>query len=386
MNLALSEEQEMLRKTARHFLTEKCPKTLVREMEEDEKGYSPKLWQEMAELGWMGLVFPEKYDGSEMSLLDLAVLLEETGRACLPGPFFSTVVLGGLPIMDAGNEKQKEQYLPKIASGEAIFTLASMEANGKYDAASITAKAVADEDAYIISGTKLFVPDAHIADYILCVTRTNDQAEAENGITIFIVDAKSTGISHTGLKTIARDKLCEVTLDQVRVPGENILGQLDQGWSVLQKIIERAAVAKCCEMLGGIQQVLEMTVDYAKERVQFERPIGAFQAVQHHCANMAIDVESSRSNTYLAAWMLSEGLPTSRQVAIAKMWMNEAAGRVIHLGHQVHGTISLTLDHDLHFYNTRIKAAQVTFGDADFYQDIIAQETGLFETIYSGPF
>jgi len=386
MDFTLSEEQEMLRKSARDFLVDKCPKTLVREMEEDEKGYPPELWREMAGLGWMGLVFPEQYGGSGMSFLDLSVLLEEMGRACLPGPFFSTVVLGGLPILAAGSEEQKEKYLPGIASGETIFTLALTEPDASYEASAITTRAVARNGDYIINGTKLFVPDAHISDYFLCVAKTSDGAAAEDGITVFIVDANSPGISHTELKTIARDKQYEVVFDGVKVPAENILGQLDQGWAVVSKLVERAAAAKCCEMLGTIQRVLEMTIDYAKERIQFERPIGAFQAVQHHCANMASDVEGAKFITYLACWTVSEGLPCTSEVAIAKAWMNEAAGRVIGLGHQVHGTISLTSDHDLHFYKPRIKPAQVAFGDAAFYHDAIAQKTNLFETIYAAPF
>jgi len=377
MDFALSEEQEMLKTMARDFLTNRCPKTVVKEMEEDEKGYTPELWREMAGLGWMGLAFPEKYGGGDMSFLDLAILLEEMGRACLPGPFFSTVVLGGLSILDAGSEEQKQEYLKKIASGEVIFTLALTEPSARYDAASITVKATADKDAYILTGTKLFVPDAHIADYLLCVARTKEGKRAEDGTTIFVVDGKSPGISYTVLKTIASDKLCEVVFDQVRIPKENILGELDQGWSEVQKIIERAAVAKCCEMVGGIQQVLEMTVDYAKERKQFGRPIGSFQAIQHYCANMATDVDGSRFATYQAAWRLSEGLPCSKEVAIAKAWTGEAYGRVIALAHQIHGAIGFTMDHDLHFYTRRAKAAQVTFGDADFYREIVAQEMGL---------
>jgi len=377
MNLALSEEQEMLRKMARDFLTDKCPKTLVKEMEEDEKGYSAELWQEMAGLGWMGLVFPESYGGGGMSFLDLAVLLEEMGRACLPGPFFSTVVLGGLPILDVGNEEQKGEYIPKIASGEAIFTLALTEASAQYDAASIAVKATADNNDYIINGTKLFVPDAHIADYLLCVARTSEQVKPEDGLTIFVVDARSPGVSYAVLKTIASDKLCEVVFDQVRVPRESILGQLDHGWSVVQKVIERAAVAKCCEMVGNIQQVLEMTVDYAKERKQFDRPIGSFQVIQHYCANMATDVDGSRFSAYQAAWMLSEGLPCIKEVAVAKAWQSEACGRVISLAHQIHGAIGVTMDHDLQFYTRRAKAAEVTFGDADFYREIVAQEMEL---------
>jgi alkylation response protein AidB-like acyl-CoA dehydrogenase len=376
MDLSLSEEEEMLKKAARDFLTDKCPKTLVKEMEEDEKGYSPQLWREMAELGWMGLAFPEQYGGSEMQFLDLSILLEEMGRACLPGPFFSTVVLGGLSILDIGSEEQKQGYLPQIADGKAIWTLALTEPSGSYDAAAIEVEAVADGDDYVISGTKLFVPDAHIADYLLCVARTNKRAKPEKGITIFIVDAKSPGISYTVLKPIASDKLCEVVFDQVRVPKGNILGKLNQGWSAVQRIIERAAVAKCSEMVGGMQQVLEMTVDYAKERKQYDRPIGSFQVIQHYCAHMATDVDGSKFSTYQAAWMVSEGLPCAKEVAVAKAWTGEAYKRILALSHQIHGAIGVTMDHDLHFYTTRAAAAAPTFGDADFYREIVARESG----------
>jgi len=377
MDLALSEEQEMLKTMARDFLTDKFPKTVVKEMEESEPGYSPELWKEMAGLGWMGLAFPEKYGGSDMSFLDLAVLLEEMGRACLPGPYFSTVVLGGSTILDAGSEEQKGEYLPKIASGELVFTLALTEPSARYDADSIETKATTDKDGYIINGTKLFVPDANVADYMLVVARTEAKAKAEEGITIFIVDAKSPGISHTVLKTIANDKLCEVVFDKVKVPKENILGELNQGWSEVQKIIQRGAVAKCCEMVGCIQQALDMTVDYAKERRQYDRPIGSFQVIQHYCADMATDVDGTRLSTYQAAWMLSEGLLCTKEVAIAKAWAGEACQRVMALAHQIHGAIGVTIDHDLQYYTRRAKAAEVSFGDASFYREIIAQEMGL---------
>ena len=377
MDLALSEEQEMVKKMARDFLTDKFPKTAVKEIEESELGYSPELWREMAGLGWMGLALPEKYGGGDMSFLDLAVLLEEMGRACLPGPYFSTVVLGGLTILDTGSEEQKQEYLPKIASGEAIFTLALTEPSARYDAAAIETEAAADKDAYILNGTKLFVPDAHIADYMLVVARTNEKSKGEEGITIFMVDAKSPGISHTVLKTIANDKLCEVVFSQVKVPKENVLGQLNQGWSVVQKIIQRAAVAKCCEMVGCIQQALDMTVDYAKERKQYDRPIGSFQVIQHYCADMATDVDGTRLSTYQTAWMLSEGLPCTKEVAIAKAWAGEACQRVMALAHQIHGAIGVTIDHDLQYYTRQAKAAEVSFGDANFYREIVAQEMGL---------
>ena len=372
MDVSLSEEQEMLRKSARDFLTDKCPKSLVREMEEDEKGYSPAMWTEMAELGWMGLAFPEKYGGADMNFLDLAVLLEEMGRACLPGPYFSTVVLGGLPILDIGSEKQKQEYLPKIASGELSFTTALAESSARYDVASIEVKATIDDNAYTINGTKLFIPNAHIADYILCVTRTGDGTEPEDGITIFIVDAKSPGINCTVLKTIANGKLCEVVFDQVRVPKENILGQVHQGWDEVQKTIERAAVAKCCEMVGGMQKVLEMTVEYAKQRVQFGRPIGSFQAIQHHCANMLMDVDGSRIVTYEAAWRLSKGLPCTEEAAMTKAWVSDAYRRIVILGEQIHGGVGIMEDHDMPLYFRRAKAAELAFGDARFHRKTVA--------------
>jgi alkylation response protein AidB-like acyl-CoA dehydrogenase len=374
MKLTLTEEQEMLKKTARDFLTDKCPKTLVKQMEESETGYSKELWQEMAELGWMGLAFPEKYGGGDMNFLDLAMLLEEMGQACLPGPFFSTVILGGLPILDIGSEEQKQEYLPQLIRGEKIFTLALTEPGYQnYDASSVTVEATPDDGNYIINGTKLFVPDAHIADYLLCIART----KPENGITIFLVDTKNPRINCTILKTIAGDKLCEVVFDQMPVPKANILGQLNQGWSVVQKIIERAAVGKCCEMVGNIQRVLEMTVDYAKERKQFDHPIGSLQIIQHYCADMAIDVDGARFSTYQAAWLLSEGLPCTKEVAIAKAWICEASQRVVALAHQIHGAIGVTREHDLHFYTRRAKAAELAFGDADFYRQVVANEMGL---------
>ncbi len=377
MDFNLSEEQEMLRTSARDFLEDKCPKSVVREMEADEQGYPPELWQEMAGLGWMGLAFPESYGGSGIGFIDLAILLEEMGRACLPGPFFSSVILGGFTILDDGNDAQKQKYLPDIVSGRSVFTLALSEVNAWYDAASIAATATADGDDFVIEGTKLFVPDAHVADYLLCVTRTEQSANPEEGISVFIVEASSPGLSHSALKTISGDKLFEVVFDRVRVPRDNILGQPGKGWEIVQRIIERGAVAKCCDIVGGLQRVLEMTLDYAKERHQFDRPIGSFQVIQHYCADMATDVDSTRFSTYQAAWMLSEGLSCHKEIAIAKAWAGEAYERVVTLAHQIHGAIGCTIDHDLQFYTKRGKAAQLSFGDGDYHRETVAQQMGL---------
>jgi 3-oxocholest-4-en-26-oyl-CoA dehydrogenase beta subunit len=377
MDLGLSEEQEMLRKAARDFLSEKFQKPTIRELEVSDSGYSPKLWKEMAELGWMGLLFPEKYGGTAMSFLDLTILLEEMGRAAIPGPFFSTVICGGMPILQFGNEEQKEKYLPKISNGDLIFTLALSEPSASYDVSYIKTKAVEDQNGYVLNGTKLFIPDAQIADYMLCVAKIEGPLKTKDSIGIFIVDAKSPGISCTALQTIANDKLCEVALNSVRVPKENILGDKDQGRKNVQHIIEQAAIAKCCEMVGGMQQVLEMTTSYAKTRVQYGHPIGSFQAIQHYCANMAIDVDGSRFTTYHAVWMFNEGIPCTKEIAIAKAWATRAYQRVVDLSRQIHGAIGFTIDHDLQFYFRRAKASEATFGDANFYQNILAGEIGL---------
>jgi alkylation response protein AidB-like acyl-CoA dehydrogenase len=373
MDFALSEEQEMLRKMARDFLAEKCPRAWVREMESDEKGYSPELWREMAELGWMGLVFPEEYGGSGMSFLDLTVLLEELGRACLPGPFFSTVILAGLSILEAGTEEQKKEFLPKISSGESILTLALNEPGIEKDASSINLKAVPEGNDYLIEGTKLFVADAHIADYIVCVARTGE-GKSDEGITLFIVDAKSPGISFTPLRTLAGDKLFEIGFDKVKVPKGNMLGELNQGWTIVEKVLQKAIVAKCAEMVGGAQQVVDMSVDYAKERKQFGRPIGSFQVLQHYCADMTIDVRSSRLLTYQAAWRVGQGLPCTREVAIAKAWVSEAYRKATAQGQQIHGSIGFTQEHDMPLYYKRAKAAELSFGGIDAQLEIVAGE------------
>jgi alkylation response protein AidB-like acyl-CoA dehydrogenase len=377
MDFSLSEEQEMLRKMARDFLVNECPKSLVREMEQDEKGYSPELWKKMADLGWMGLVFPAEYGGEGMAFLDLAVLIEEIGRALVPGPYMSTVVYCGLPILDAGTDEQKKALLPKIARGELIATLALTEPSASWDPAGVETRATADGGDFVISGTKLFISDAHVADWLLCVARTKDSAKPENGITLFLVDAKSPGIKTTPLKTIGDDKQFEVVFDKVRVPKKNVLGEVDKGWAVVKELLPRAILAQCALMVGGAQQVLEMTVNYAKERVQFGRPIGSFQAIQHKCANMAIDVDGCRFITYQAAWKLSEGLPCSMEVAMAKAWVSEAYRRTCAEGHQIHGGIGFIKDHDMQLYYRRAKTSELMFGDADYHRELVAQQIGL---------
>lgn len=371
MDLGFTEQQEMLRKMARDFLTTECPKKVVRDMELDEKGYLPELWRKMADLGWLGLPFPEEYGGMGGSFLDLCVLLEEMGRACLPGPFFSTVVLGGLTVSDVGDEDQKRDFLTPIANGERIMAFAFDEVSGGYGAADVQVEAHHRGDHYFVKGVKLFVTNANVADWILCVARTRKGHIPEDGITMFLVKNGDSSVTCNLMPSLAKDKQCEVVFNEAR---GDVLGKVHHGWSEVSRTLRRGAVAKSVEMVGGMQQVLEMTVSYAKERVQFDKPIASFQAIQHHCANMAIDVEAARLIAYQAAWKISEGQPFDTEAAMCKAWVSDAYRHVVLLGHQVHGAIGFTLDHDMQLYSRRAKSAEVALGDADFHRECLAQQ------------
>ena len=374
MDLGLTEAQQMLRNSAREFLEAECTEAFVRAMEEDERGYTPESWQKIAENGWLGLIFPEEYGGAGLEFLDLCVLLEETGGAMLPGPFFSTVVLGGMAILDAGSEEQKHQYLPGIAEGQLIATLAFTEPDVRWDAAGIRTSAEPDGDGFVINGTKLFVPNAHVSDYLVVAARTGD---ADEDVSLFVLPAGTPGVSQTLLKTIASDRQSEVTFDNVHVPRSALLGELNGGWPTIAKVLQWGAVAKCAEMVGNGQKVLDLTVEFVKQRIQFGRPIGSFQAIQHHCANMATDVEGSRYITSQAAWRLSEGLPAESEVAMAKAWVSDAVRRVCATGHQCHGAIGFTKEHSMQLYSRRAKAAELAFGDSREHLERVAEAIGL---------
>ncbi len=371
MDFGLSEQQEMLKKTARDFFIKELPRTLVKELAQDPKGYPPELWKKMADLGWTGLVLPEEYGGSGATFLDLTILLEEMGRACLPGPFLSTVVLGALTIMDVGSEEQKKSILPKVAEGELVLTLAMAEPHAIYrgDFFEVEAKHVGHH--YTITGTKLFVPDAHVADYIIVAAKT------KGGITLFLVDAKSQGVHCKLLPAMAGERQCEVRFDGVKLTKADMLGAVNRGQDYLERIMHRAAVAKCAEMLGGAEQVMEMSVQYAKDRVAFGRPIGSYQAIQHHCANMLNDLDGCRCMTRRAAWMVSEGLPCAMEVSLAKAWVGQACHRMTCLGHEIHGAIAFQHDHDMHLYFKQAVVGEAAFGSSGHHGEVVAKELGL---------
>jgi len=379
MNFGFNDEQELLRSTARKFFDNECPSTTVRTLMEAPEGMTPELWKKLAEQGWLGLIAPEEHGGMALGIVDLVVLLEEMGRAVVPGPFFSTVLLGGLAILEAGNDAQKKAWLPKICSGEARATLAWMEPSAELGAAGVTLQAAARGSGFTLNGTKLFVHDAHTADVIVVAARTSSGQNPEDGISLFLVPKGTPGLAVTLLPTMDQTrKLCEVTLTNVSVGSEAIMGAPLAGWKPLARVIDRATVGLCAEMCGGAQKVLDMTVEYAKIRQAFGRPIGSYQGVKHKAADMLVDVENSKSITYYAAWAMDEGVPEGPlAVSMAKAYVSDAYRRVSGAGIQLHGGIGFTWEHDLHLYFKRAKGSEFTFGDATWHRERVAQLVNL---------
>jgi alkylation response protein AidB-like acyl-CoA dehydrogenase len=375
MDLRYSEQQEILKKSARDFLTKECPKAKVRELENDAKGYDPALWQKMGELGWLGFNIPEDYEGMGYSFEDLTMHIEEVGRNILPGPYISTVV-NTFAVVEAGTDEQKKDLLPKISNGNCILTLAWLEENGLFDASGITMKATQKGSDYILNGSKLFVDGGHIAHNMIVVARTKDGA-GEDGITLFLVDAKAAGIKAEVIPTIALDHLCEVVFKDVAVSAKNVLGKVDKGWAILQMIIRKGSILKSAESFGGLQAVFDMTVAYAKERVQYDRPIGSFQALQHKMSDMWIALGTSRYLLYEAAWKESEGESSSKEASMTKAYINEAYKLITSLGVKLHGGIGTSSDHDVPLYYRRAKAADTAYGSTDYHRELVAQLIGM---------
>jgi alkylation response protein AidB-like acyl-CoA dehydrogenase len=375
MNFGFNEEQELLRATARKFFENECGSTFVRARMEEPAGVTDEFWAKLAEQGWLGLVYPEEYGGTGLGFVDLVVLMEEMGRASMPGPYFSTVLLGGLAVLEAGSGAQKKEWLARVAAGQAKIALALTEPSARWDAAGVTVAAREDGGDFVLSGTKLFVLDAHIADAVVVAARTRESGPASEGVSLFLVPRDARGLETRLLPTMDQTrKLCEVKLSDARVSANALLGARDGAWPVIDRVLQRATVALCAEMCGGAQKVLDMTTEYAKIRIAFGRPIGAYQGVKHKAADMLVEVENAKSLTYYAAWAVDENSSDAPlAVSMAKAYVSDAFRRVAGNGIQLHGGIGFTWEHDLHLYFKRAKASEFTFGDATYHRERVAQ-------------
>ena len=379
MNFGFSEEQEMLRDATRRFLDNECPSSFVRKMMEDDSAHATEMWKKVAEQGWPAILIDEAHGGVGGSFLDMVVILEEMGRSLLPGPFLATALLGTPAILAGGSDEQKNAILPGVAAGETILSLALAEQSGRYDAGGVALAATPKGEDFLLSGEKFFVPDAHVADQIVVVARTGQGAAAEDGISLFVVDAKAPGVTVTQLKTVDMTRRqCHVAFQDVAVPAAQVLGQVGAGWPIVQRTLDQAMAGLCAEMVGTGQQALDMAVAYAKERVQFGKPIGSFQAVKHKCVDMMVQVENARSLTYYAAWTVDENVPEARQaVPMAKAYCSDMCKTVTSEAIQVHGGIGFTWEHDMHLFYRRGLASEAAFGSAPVHREVVAQELNL---------
>ena len=354
MQFGLSESQQLLRDSARKVFAGECPMSEVRRLMETDTAYDAALWAKMTEQGYTGIIVPEEYGGVGLGKVELILLMEEAGRALLPGPFFSTVVLAGAVIEAVASPEQKKKYLAAISSGEARSTVAILETNASWDPADVQIARVNGK----LTGEKLFVPDAAVADSIVVVARTG----------VYVVDARAAGISIAPMQGMdLTRKLYSVQFNGT--PAEKLADTAGLSWAV-----DVATAALVAEMVGGMQRTLDITVEYAKTRKQFGKPIGAFQAVQHQCADMYLETESARSAAYYAAWALEENAPDAAiAVSIAKTYASDACRTVGNRGIQIHGGMGFTWENDLHLYYRRAKASETMLGDATFHRERIAR-------------
>lgn len=371
MDFGLSEEQELLQRSAAEFLAAECPPKLIRELAGDDDGFPRVLYRTMAELGWLGLIVPSEYGGTGLSLLDMALLMEQLGRAAVPGPFFSSAVLATLALRTAGNAAQRRTWLPRLAAGEAIGTLAWNEASDRLDAPGITARMRRRGAGYRLTGEKRFVTDAHVADVIIGAFRSGVANEA---ITLCAVPRDTPGVSITPLRGIDLTRRASIVqFDDAEISASAVLGAEHQGWKTLSRVFDAAAVVLAADSLGGAERVLEMAVEYAKTRQQFGRPIGSFQAVKHMAAEMISEIEPARSLVWYAAYAF-DALPRerSRAASLVKACLNDVYSRSANRAVQIHGGVGFTWEHDLHFWFKRAKWNELAFGDTAYHRERIA--------------
>jgi alkylation response protein AidB-like acyl-CoA dehydrogenase len=375
VNFGFSNEQDELRAVVRRFLDDKSPEVEVRRLMDSADGYDPAVWKQMAEqLDLHGLIIPEEFGGSGYSYLELIVVLEEMGRSLLCAPFFSTVVLAANLLLACGDDAAKKDYLPGIADGSTIATVALAEASGRWDEKGVALVATpADsglDGSWTLSGEKLYVLDGHISNLVLVAARTRA------GVSVFAVESCAAGYDATPLATMDQTRK-QARLTFADTPAR-LVGVDGDGWSAISKMLDLAAVALAAEQVGGAQKVLDMAVEYAKVRVQFGRPIGSFQAIKHKCADMLLEVESAKSAAYYAGWAAAEDNEELPVVAsLAKSYCSEAYFHCAAENIQIHGGIGFTWEHPAHLYFKRAKSSELLFGDPTYHRELLAQRIGI---------
>ncbi len=361
MNILPSEEELMVKNAAREFLDAECPPSLARAIEQDERGYSVELWEQMASLGWFGISLPETYGGGGLPVTYLGLILEECGRAIAPVPFHSTAT-AALAVVNHGSDEQKQTILPRVARGDLIVTWAVQERDPRLRADAVQCRGEVEGDSLVISGIKHFVDNFSAAEMVVMAVRTAEPTDDSVGITLCIVPTNSAGITETRLTTLAKDSQSKIALDNVRIPLSNVIGEVNQGWPAVSEMLDTGTALLCAQIIGAARKDAEMAIEYAKNRVAFGRPLAGFQSIQHLCADMIVAVDGAQLLTYEALWKLDAGLPYSVEVSQAKAFTNDKCQATVRSSQQIHGGIGFMMEFDLHLWYRRVTAWTMRMG------------------------
>ena len=372
MDLSLTEEQELLRATARDFMQRECPKETLLEFEESDVGCSDEVWRKASEIGWLGMLTAEEYGGSGSSLTDAAVAFEQLGAGPLSGPFFSSGVLGALIVGEAGGEEDRRRWLPNIASGREIVTLALTEPEYGWDADDVQMRAQRTDSGYALNGTKLFVHDAASATTLICAVR----ARGQDGITLLMVDAQAPGVSTRPLSGFM-SWVGEVSFEDVEVPADAVLGEVGGGWQPIQAAFGKAMPVLCAYKVGGAQAVFDMTLEYSRTRIQFGTPIGRFQRVQDHIVEMVNHLDAARWTTYEALWKLDSGRADAAATHLAKAVASEGYYQGCNHSHEVHAGIGVAREYGLTLHTRMSRTLYHYLGEPRYHRRRLAEALGI---------
>ncbi len=369
LDLQFSPEQEMLRETVRGVCATTSPLSVVRELEDDPVGYSPDLWKQLAHLDLIGLQLPEEFGGSGMSTLESLVLYEEFGRSLAPSPHFVSSILSGGALARAGSQAQKEEWLPRIVTGEAIFSVAWLEPENGFGGKGVQLRAEADGDGFVLSGTKRHVAFASAASRLVVLARTG---EGPTDVDLFVVDPTAPGVTLTQQMSISSDTQYRVDLDGVQVTPADRIGPAGSGWSTWDAVMHEAIILAAAQAVGGAQYAMDITVQYAKDRQQFDKPLGAFQALAHYLADATTAVDGAEVLVHEAAWARSEGRSVAKLAPMAKLFACNTFRDVTATAQQIFGGIGFTVEFDIQLYFRRAKQLQITWWDTRYLEELVA--------------
>jgi alkylation response protein AidB-like acyl-CoA dehydrogenase len=375
MDILPSEEEQMIKNVARELFEAEVSTAMVREMELDDLGYPPALWKQMADQGWLGMALPEQYGGQGLPITYLGLILEEAGRVLAPVPLHSTMS-AALTILNDGNDQQKQDILPAVSDGGMVLTYAVHERDARLipEAMHLQATKIGDGDGdgWVLNGTKMFVDNFVVAQRCLVAARTSPASDANHGISLFLVDPNGTGVTQTALTTLAKDKQSRVDFKDHRIDGAALVGEVDNGWPIVEAMLDRATALLCCQMVGAARKDAEMAIEYAKNRVAFGRPIGSFQSVQHMLADMILHVDGGGMLTFEALWKMDNDLPYSVEVSQAKAFCNEKCESVVRTSQVIHGGIGFMMEFDLHLWFRRVTSWTMRLGTTYDHRSRIA--------------